>query len=238
MTEFLAILAIAVGLAVVAYIKVPKFKLFIDNKFLKNFKDSFNSASEASEVEAGTPLPTPSEKSPVEPVKPVAEAFYDGEGDPPSQEAWAAWRARQPLSTQAYIPKVWTPTPVDNPDFGPRPDKNDPKAFDFLYKEGTKHGTNGSVRYATALKPVTITIPHPKGIKAKLKVSIVESLNTAKDAKFTVEVAGDNVSPNRYEFGWHGGTVNMDITGDTHKVRVTSNKDTECFVWWGWYEVK
>jgi len=125
MTEFLAILAIAVGLAVVAYIKVPKFKLFIDNKFLKNFKDSFNSASEASEVEAGTPLPTPSEKSPVEAVKPLIVDFYDGQGDPPSQEAWAAWRARQPKSTQAYIPKVWTPTELpalEDPSFNmPKP---------------------------------------------------------------------------------------------------------------------
>lgn len=235
MTEFLAILAIAVGLAVVAYIKVPKFKLFIDNKFLKNFKDSFNSASEASEVQVGTPVPTPSEKSPVEPVKPVSVDVYDGQGDPPSQEDWAAWRARQPLSTQQYIKPIWTPTPADNPDFGPRnPDKNDPKVFDFLYKEGTQRGTNGSVKYKVSTTPTAITIPHPKGIKASLKVSIVESLETAKDSKFMVEVVGDNVNPNHYEFGWHGGQVNTEIVGDTHQVKVKANKQTECFVWWGW----
>lgn len=156
MTEFLAILAIAVGLAVVAYIKVPKFKLFIDNKFLKNFKDSFNSASEASEVEAGTPVSTPSEKSPVEAVKPVSGDFYDGQGDPPSQEAWAAWRARQPKSTQAYIPKVWTPTekPASDPTYNAA--KPFPTSWDYSYQRipvQLKAGVTYSMSFINDGKP-------------------------------------------------------------------------------------
>ena len=67
---------------------------------------------------------------------------YNGEGDPPSQEAWTEWRNRQPASTRFAIPEVWKPAPVDNPDFGPK-NPNEPEAT-AVEKGGNASGKWGN----------------------------------------------------------------------------------------------
>lgn len=176
------------------------------------------------EPEVGTTVPEVGTPYKVEPAVVNVAAKYDGVGDPPSQEAWTDWRNRQPASTRFAIPEVWKPTPVDNPDFGP----HDPA------KESATFGTNGTKRFKLSTRFIKIPIPHPKGIKAKLKVSVVESLETTKGTKYTVEIAGDNVAPNHYEWEWHGGTINTVIEGDSHEIRIKANQPSECFVRYGW----
>lgn len=176
--------------------------------------------------------PEPATPYKVEPVAPAAApapaAEYNGEGDPPSQEAWTAWRNRQPASTRAYIPEVWKPVTVDAPQPVPAPEE------EAASLASAKFGTNGTKRYKLSTRFLKIPIPHPKGIKANLKVSVVESLETTKGTKYTVEIAGDNVPPNHYEWEWHGGTINTVIDGDSHEIRIKANQATECFVRYGW----
>lgn len=88
--------------------------------------------------ELGTIAPNSGTPYKVEPAKP-----WDGEGDPPSQEAWTEWRNRQPASTRFAIPEAWKPAPIDNPDFGP---KDPGKAEVPPESKGGKFGNSGFLK--------------------------------------------------------------------------------------------
>lgn len=194
-------------------------------------------ANDLGEPEVSTTRPEPVTPYKVEPVQPVFTGHeqpekvnapkYNGEGDPPSQEAWTEWRNRQPASTRFAIPEVWKPTPKDNPDFGPFPEVD---------VEKQTHGGNSSQRVKLSTRFVSIPIKHPKDFKGSLKVAVVESVDSpaGQSVRYILEVAGDNVAPNHYEWGYTGGSLNMNLEGASHEIRIKANKPAECFVWYGW----
>lgn len=71
MTNFIGFVVITLGLCVLAYFKVPKFKEFVDSKFKKpaqNAVDVIRAPFLASDNDVATPVPTPVQKPAVEPV--------------------------------------------------------------------------------------------------------------------------------------------------------------------------
>lgn len=117
MTEFLAIVAILVGIAIVAYVKFPDFKNLVDDKLLKRFKKPV----EASEDVLATPVATTPEKSIVEAVKPVSaddfgpgpDTFVPLTPEPQNQEEWDEYRQSFIPSTRAYIKPKFEPNSPD-----------------------------------------------------------------------------------------------------------------------------
>lgn len=220
-----------------AYFKIPSFKSFVNSK-IENFKD-IDVEPDSSPVEPpkevlATPLSTPSKESTVEAVlKPqtpslVSGTEYNGVREPASQEAWTAWRNKQPASTRAYIPAVWTPTPVDNPEFGPFPE-------DYVPAEGTKHGGfQKKVKLTT--KYTIIPINHPKNFKGKLKLTVVEDAGSVSgtNVKYFLEIVGDGVKANQYVWDYKGGTINLSIAGDSHEIYIKADKAATCNLSYRW----
>lgn len=164
---------------------------------------------------------------PVTPVPVSSTPVYNGEGEPPNQAAWEAWLATLPPSTRAFYPKVWKPTPVDNPDFGPFPEVDN---------TGRKFGGNGSEKVTLSTRFKSIPINHPTGFRGKLMVTVVEDAGSVSgtNARYVMEIAGDNVKPNHYEWGFKGGTMRMNIEGDKHEIRIKADKPATCSVQYKW----
>lgn len=185
--------------------------------------------------ELGTIAPNSGTPYKVEPAKP-----WDGEGDPPSQEAWTAWRNRQPASTRFAIPEVWKPAPIDNPDFGPK----DPGKAEQPEVKGGKFGNSGFLKVgkfpvkwpATQTRylcnfvagkeyPVSFTRPGPTG------VTFTPSANSqTSGAKFTFKLSGavaDMTSKSRSAMA----NFPVDRLGaGEYTLTVVADKDTQSIV--------
>lgn len=102
------ILLIVIALAYVAYINRDRIKVAIN-------KDDGEEPDVAEQAPIVSPPATPN-SAPISAPIPSAIApnsgAYNGVGDPPSQEAWAAWLATLDPMTRRYYPAIWKPTPV------------------------------------------------------------------------------------------------------------------------------
>ena len=185
--DFLTLL-IVVALAYVAYINRDRLKAAIN----KDDVDEEPDVAEQAPIVAppatpnyGTIAPNSGASAPNPgAAKPESGPVYSGVGDPPSQEAWAAWLATLDPMTRRYYPPVWKPTPVQEaavetvPIFKPL---NGNLITDTVLMRG-------SPVLATGTLGVVMSFPVPPGAN---RVSIAETSGSGDHVRYNLWISDE-----------------------------------------------
>lgn len=170
--------AVIVAVLYVAYINRDKIKAKIESVL-----DKDDGLDEEPVSKPATIVTNPA--TPISGTTAPNSGTYSGVGEPPNQEAWAAWLATLDPMTRSYYPAIWKPTPTQPSGSGDTVPTFSPVSgnlvSDQVMKRGVRFISTGSlgIIQAFALEPgasrVTVSETSGTGDKVQYNLWISDS---------------------------------------------------------------